>query len=106
MDAVLVLSKQLPVSRQAVATHLGVLQRAGMVRVRQSGRGRVHEVSRSQFARAAAQLSSVGAVRDAKLQRTEGEFITTFAGRASWHSDTTGFLPELGLLGLTAGGIL
>lgn len=66
------LSQQLPVSRQAVAKHLGVLHRVGMVHVTQFGRDRVYEVSRSQLARAAAQLSSVGAVWDARLQRIKG----------------------------------
>jgi predicted transcriptional regulator len=66
------LSKQLPVTRQAVAKHLAVLQRAGMVRVRPSGRERIYEVSRTQLARAAAQLSSVGTTWDVRLQRIKG----------------------------------
>lgn len=66
------LSKQLPVTRQAVAKHLGVLHLAGMVRVRPSGRERIYEVSQDQLARAVAQLTSVGASWDARLQRIKG----------------------------------
>jgi predicted transcriptional regulator len=63
------LSDRLPVTRQAVAKHLGVLDRAGLVHVTPSGRERRYEVDESQFARAVAQLSSVGASWDARLQR-------------------------------------
>lgn len=63
------LSEQLPVSRQAVAKHLGVLDRVGLVHVRPSGRERRYEVNEVQFARAVAQLSSVGAAWDARLGR-------------------------------------
>ena len=66
------LSKQLPVTRQAVAKHLAVLHRAGTVRVTPSGRERIYEVSQAQLARAAAQLSSVGTTWDARLQRIKG----------------------------------
>lgn len=63
------LSRQLPVTRQAVAKHLEVLHRAGMVHVTPSGRERIYEVSEAQLARAVAQLSSVGASWNARLQR-------------------------------------
>ncbi|MGV9451644.1 ArsR/SmtB family transcription factor [Streptomyces sp. NPDC003635] len=63
------LSGQLPVSRQAVAKHLGVLQRVGLVHPTPSGRERRYEVDESQLARAVAQLSAVGATWDARLQR-------------------------------------
>jgi DNA-binding transcriptional ArsR family regulator len=63
------LSQQLPVTRQAVAKHLGVLDRAGLVHVTQSGRERRYEVDEVQLARAVAQLSSVGATWDARLHR-------------------------------------
>ena len=63
------LSQQLPVTRQAVAKHLGVLDRVGLVRVTPSGRERLYEVDEAQFARAVAQLSSVGAAWDARLNR-------------------------------------
>ena len=58
------LSERLPVSRQAVAKHLGVLDRVGLVQVTPSGRERRYEVDEAQFARAVAQLSSVGSAWD------------------------------------------
>ena len=63
------LSEQLPVTRQAVAKHLGVLDRVGLVNVTPSGRERRYEVDEAQLARAVAQLSSVGATWDARLRR-------------------------------------
>jgi predicted transcriptional regulator len=63
------LSQQLPVTRQAVAKHLGVLDRVGLVHVTPSGRERRYEVDEAQLARAVAQLSSVGATWDARLRR-------------------------------------
>ncbi len=63
------LSEQLPVSRQAVAKHLGVLDRVHLVQVTPSGRERLYEVDEAQFARAVAQLSAVGSAWDARLQR-------------------------------------
>src|SRR5512141_2147117 len=66
------LSRQLPVTRQAVAKHLGVLHGVGMVQVRPSGRERIYEVSQAQLARAVAQLAEVGATWDARLHRIKG----------------------------------
>lgn len=63
------LSAQLPVTRQAVAKHLGVLDRVGLIHVTPSGRERIYAVDEAQLARAVAQLASVGAVWDARLQR-------------------------------------
>jgi len=63
------LSQQLPVSRQAIAKHLAVLDRVGLVHVIPSGRERVYRVSEAQLARAVTQLSSVGATWDARLHR-------------------------------------
>lgn len=63
------LSQQLPVTRQAVAKHLGVLDRVGLVQATPSGRERLYEVDEAQLARAVAQLSSVGATWDARLNR-------------------------------------
>ena len=63
------LSERLPVTRQAVAKHLVVLDRAGLVRGTTSGRERVYQVSEAQLARAVEQLSSVGAAWDGRLQR-------------------------------------
>ena len=63
------LGRQLPVTRQAVAKHLGVLDRVGLVRVVPAGREKRYLVDDVQLARAVAQLSSVGAAWDARLQR-------------------------------------
>ena len=63
------LGRQLPVTRQAVAKHLGVLDRAGLVRSTPAGREKRYDVDQAQLARAVAQLSSVGAAWDARLQR-------------------------------------
>jgi DNA-binding transcriptional ArsR family regulator len=63
------LSEQLPVTRQAVAKHLGVLDRVGLVHARPAGRERRYEVDDRQLARAAAQLADVGSTWDARLQR-------------------------------------
>ncbi|MFF9776166.1 ArsR/SmtB family transcription factor [Streptomyces sp. NPDC013978] len=63
------LSERLPVTRQAVAKHLAVLDRVGLVHVTPSGRERLYRVDEAQLARAVAQLSSVGAAWDARLHR-------------------------------------
>jgi DNA-binding transcriptional ArsR family regulator len=63
------LSEQLPVTRQAVAKHLGVLDRAGLVHVTPAGREMRYRVDDAQLARAVAQLSTVGATWDARLRR-------------------------------------
>jgi DNA-binding transcriptional ArsR family regulator len=63
------LSEQLPVSRQAVSKHLGVLDRVGLVHVTPAGREMRYQVDDAQLARAVAQLSAVGATWDARLRR-------------------------------------
>jgi ArsR family transcriptional regulator, cadmium/lead-responsive transcriptional repressor len=63
------LSDRLPVTRQAVAKHLGVLDRVGLVHGAPAGRERRYQVDEVQLARAVAQLSSVGATWDARLRR-------------------------------------
>ena len=63
------LSQRLPVSRQAVAKHLGVLDRVGLVHATAAGREKRYRVDDAQFARAVAQLSSVAAAWDARLRR-------------------------------------
>ncbi|WP_431817611.1 ArsR/SmtB family transcription factor [Gordonia jacobaea] len=66
------LSEQLPVSRQGVAKHLGVLDRVGLVQATSTGRERRYDVDKAQLAKAAAQLESVGAAWDARLHRIKG----------------------------------
>jgi DNA-binding transcriptional ArsR family regulator len=63
------LSDELPVTRQAVAKHLQVLDRAGLVHATPAGRERRYEVDEAQLARAVAQLAQVGESWDARLQR-------------------------------------
>ncbi|MFY1692255.1 ArsR/SmtB family transcription factor [Plantactinospora sp. WMMB782] len=63
------LSERLPVTRQAVAKHLVVLDRVGLVRASTVGRERRFRVDQAQLARAVAQLAEVGAAWDARLRR-------------------------------------
>ena len=63
------LSEHLPVTRQAVAKHLDVLDRAGLVHATAIGREKRYQVDDAQLSRAVAQLSSVGATWDARLRR-------------------------------------
>jgi DNA-binding transcriptional ArsR family regulator len=63
------LSDRLPVTRQAVAKHLVVLDRAGLVHGVPAGRERRYQVDDAQLARAAAQLADVGSSWDGRLRR-------------------------------------
>jgi len=63
------LSEHVPVTRQAVAKHLDVLDRAGLVHAAPVGREKRYRVDDAQHARAVAQLASVGATWDARLRR-------------------------------------
>jgi ArsR family transcriptional regulator, cadmium/lead-responsive transcriptional repressor len=63
------LGQRLPVTRQAVAKHLAVLDRVGLVVATPAGRERRYRVDDAQLGRAVAQLSSVGSAWDARLQR-------------------------------------
>jgi DNA-binding transcriptional ArsR family regulator len=63
------LSEHLPVTRQAVAKHLGVLDRVGLVQVRPAGREKRYRVDEAQLGRAVAQLNAVGTTWDARLRR-------------------------------------
>lgn len=63
------LGQQLPVTRQAVAKHLSVLDRVGLVQATPVGREKRYRVDDVQLARAVAQLSSVGSAWDARLRR-------------------------------------
>lgn len=63
------LSEHLPVTRQAVAKHLLVLDQAGLVHGTTAGRERRYRVDDAQLSRAVAQLASVGSTWDARLQR-------------------------------------
>jgi DNA-binding transcriptional ArsR family regulator len=63
------LSEQLPVTRQAVAKHLGVLGHVGLVRATPAGREKHYRVDDTQLERAVAQLTAVGNTWDSRLRR-------------------------------------
>lgn len=63
------LSAHLPVTRQAVAKHLVVLDRVGLVHANPAGRENQFSVDQAQLSRAVAQLADVGAAWDARLRR-------------------------------------
>lgn len=63
------LGQQLPVTRQAVAKHLLVLERVQLVHATSAGREKRYHVDDAQLARAAAQLASVGSAWAARMQR-------------------------------------
>ncbi|MDP5182028.1 helix-turn-helix domain-containing protein [Blastococcus sp. BMG 814] len=63
------LGQRLPVTRQAVAKHLVVLNRVGLVRATPQGREKRYQVDEAQLARAIADLSSVGSAWDARMRR-------------------------------------
>ena len=63
------LSDHLPVTRQAVAKHLAVLDRVGLVHAQSAGREKQFRVDEAQLARAVAQLTDVGNAWDARLRR-------------------------------------
>lgn len=63
------LSDRLPVTRQAVAKHLAVLDRAGLVHGETAGRERSYRIDDTQFARALAQLEAVSTAWDGRLRR-------------------------------------
>jgi DNA-binding transcriptional ArsR family regulator len=63
------LSERLPVTRQAVAKHLAVLDRVGLVHGAPAGRERRYWVDDAQLARAAEQLTAVASSWDGRLRR-------------------------------------
>jgi DNA-binding transcriptional ArsR family regulator len=62
------LSRELPVTRQAVAKHLAILERSGLVHPEPSGREVRYVVDPDQFARACAQVSRVGRAWTGRLR--------------------------------------
>lgn len=77
------LSEHLPVTRQAIAKHLRLLDRAGLVHAAPVGREMRYRIDDAQFARAVAQLSAVGTAWDARLLRIKriAEAIQRTQGR-------------------------
>jgi ArsR family transcriptional regulator, cadmium/lead-responsive transcriptional repressor len=84
------LSDQLPVSRQAVAKHLGVLDRSGLAHGVAAGRERRYVINGAQFARAVAQLNAVGSAWDSRLARIKriAETIQRSQQQSSDHTYT------------------
>ncbi|GAB3977012.1 helix-turn-helix domain-containing protein [Plantactinospora veratri] len=79
------LSERLPVTRQAVAKHLVVLHRVGLVHGTAAGREKQFRVDQDQLARAVAQLADVGAAWDSRLQRIKRIAETIQRGRDAEH---------------------
>jgi DNA-binding transcriptional ArsR family regulator len=63
------LATHLPVTRQAVAKHLVVLDRAGLVHTVSAGREKRYRVDPSRLSHAVSQLEDVGAAWDRRLRR-------------------------------------
>ncbi|HTN57864.1 MAG TPA: metalloregulator ArsR/SmtB family transcription factor [Protaetiibacter sp.] len=63
------LSARLPITRQAVSKHLGVLDRAGLLSATEVGREKRYRLDDAQFARAVAQLNAVSDEWGGRLQR-------------------------------------
>ena len=63
------LSDAMPVTRQAIAKHLVVLDRVGLVRAAPAGRERRYRVDEVQLQLAVAQLHAVGQQWDGRLRR-------------------------------------
>ncbi len=82
------LGAQLPVTRQAVAKHLAVLDRVGLVRSTPLGRERRYELDPEQLARAAAQLADVQAAWDGRLRRIK-EIAESIESATSTPEETT-----------------
>jgi predicted transcriptional regulator len=83
------LSSSLPVTRQAVAKHLLVLDRVGLVRSAAAGREKRYQVDEVQLARAVAQLTAVGDLWDARLRRIRrlAETLAHGTENSSAHTD-------------------
>ncbi|RRR96854.1 ArsR/SmtB family transcription factor [Glycomyces terrestris] len=63
------LAEQIPVTRQAIAKHLAVLDRVGLVHGAAAGRERRYRVDEARLARAVAQLNAVGDAWDSRMER-------------------------------------
>jgi len=62
-------ARRLPISRQGVAKHLGVLRDAGLVRAERRGRETQFEASLSPLAVVSTWVDDVGAAWDRRLER-------------------------------------
>jgi DNA-binding transcriptional ArsR family regulator len=66
------LAASLPISRQAVAKHLALLDRAGLVSRRRSGREAIFELDPQGLGDVAAWIEAVGAEWDGRLGKLRG----------------------------------
>lgn len=66
------LAASLPISRQAVAKHLALLDSAGLVSRRRSGREAIFELDPEGLGEAAAWIEAVGAEWDGRLGKLRG----------------------------------
>ena len=82
------LSERLPVTRQAVAKHLGVLDRVGLVHAVPEGRERRYRVDDAQLERAVAQLAAVGSAWDRRLARIKQMAEAIESQRTTNHGKT------------------
>jgi len=90
------LSEHLPVTRQAIAKHLAVLDRVGLVHATTAGRERQFHVDQAQLARAVAQLADVGAAWDSRLRRIKRLAETIQRGADEKRGTGTGSTPAPG----------
>jgi DNA-binding transcriptional ArsR family regulator len=74
------LSRELPVTRQAVQKHLGTLSEAGLVAARRSGREVLYRPTPGPMSEAMAWMAEVGAQWDERLAALERQFAGS--GRA------------------------
>jgi DNA-binding transcriptional ArsR family regulator len=70
------LSAALPVTRQAVARHLGILRRAGLVRAERAGRETRYEADTASLRSAAEWIDQTGAAWDDRLHRLRAQVET------------------------------
>jgi DNA-binding transcriptional ArsR family regulator len=76
------LAGQVPFSRQAVAKHLAVLERAGLVSRRQQGREVVYQVHAARLDQAARAMAELAAQWDRRLDAIKRLAETAYAAQA------------------------
>lgn len=83
------LAAELPITRQAVAKHLGTLARAELVASTRAGRELRYRLTPAPLADAAAWMASVGAEWDARLEALAA-YVARSAGTSASDETTTG----------------
>ena len=81
------LAGQVPFSRQAVAKHLAVLERAGLVSRRQQGREVVYQVHAGRLDQAARAMAELAAQWDRRLDAIKRLAETAYAQEAAQAAD-------------------